>query len=84
MHKPSSQEGKKWDCTGDPMPELIVWAQSRWGEDIQKLPSRLDLLLIFRGEFGRVLGINEKTMREVRRRLASQKARRGGTPTHRR
>jgi hypothetical protein len=83
-HKPSSQEGKKWDCTGDPVPKLIVWAQSRWGEDVQRLPSRGDLLLTFRGEFGRVLGINEKTMREVRRRLASQKARRGGAPTHRR
>jgi hypothetical protein len=84
VHEHCSHEVERWDCTGDPVPELIFWAQSRWGEDIQKLPSRGDLLLTFRGEFGRVLGINEKTMREVRRRLASQKARCGGAPTHRR
>jgi hypothetical protein len=35
-------------------------------------------------QFGQLLGINEKTMREVRHQLAPQKARRGGAPTHRR
>jgi hypothetical protein len=30
-----------------------------------------------------VSGINEKTMREVRRQLASQEAQRGGAPMHR-
>jgi hypothetical protein len=84
MQEHSSQEVEKWECTGDPVPKLIDWARSRWGEDIQKLPSRPELLRIFRGQFGRVLGINEKTMREVRRRLASREAQRGGAPMHRR
>jgi hypothetical protein len=84
MHERSSQEFEKWDCMGDPVPKLIGWARSRWGEDIQKLPSRPELLQIFRGQFGRILGINEKTMREVRRQLASREARRGGAATHRR
>ena len=48
MHEPSSQEGKKWGCTGDPMPELIRWAQSKWGHDPEKLPNRAQLLQIFR------------------------------------
>jgi hypothetical protein len=80
----SSQEVEKWECAGDPLPKLIDWARSRWGEDIQKLPSRPELLRIFRGQFGRVFGINEKTMREVRRQLAPREARRGGAPMHRR
>jgi hypothetical protein len=84
MQEHSSQEVEKWECTGDPVPKLIDWARSRWGEDIQKLPNRPELLRIFRGQFGRVLGINEKTMREVRRQLASREAQRGGAPTHRR
>jgi hypothetical protein len=80
----SSHELEKWDCAGDPMPRLIDWARSRWREDTDKLPSCRDLLSIFRGQFGRVLGVNEKTMRGVRRRLASPKSRRGGAPMHRR
>jgi hypothetical protein len=74
----------KWDCVGDPLPELLIWARSRWGEDLQKLPSRSELLRIFREQFGRVSGINEDTMREVRAQLAPEEARRGGAPTHRR
>ena len=84
MQERSLQVVEKWDCTGDPVPKLIVWAQSRWGEDIQKLPGRADLLRIFRAQFGRVLGIHDKTMREVRRQLAPRQARRGGAPMHRR
>jgi hypothetical protein len=84
MHEHSSQEVEKWDCAGDPVPKLIDWARSTWSEDTQKLPNRGELLATFRGQFGRVLGVNEKAMREVRRRLASQKARRGGAPLHRR
>jgi hypothetical protein len=79
-----SQDVDKWECTGDPVPKLIDWARSRWGEGSQALPNRFELLQVFRGQFGRVLGINEKTMREVRRRLASREARRGGAATHRR
>ena len=73
----------KWECTGDPVPKLIDWARSIWGEDIQKLPNRIELVRVFRGQFGRVSGINEKTMREVRRQLASREAQRGGAPMHR-
>jgi hypothetical protein len=84
MHEHSSHNVEKWDCAGDPLPKLVGWARSRWGEDIQKLPSRQELLSAFRRQFGQLLGINEKTMREVGRQLAPQKARRGGAPTHRR
>jgi len=84
MQAKSSQDVQKWECTGDPVPILIDWARSRWGEGSQALPNRFELLQVFRGQFGRVLGINEKTMREVRRHLASREARRGGAATHRR
>jgi hypothetical protein len=83
-HQHSSQEFERWDCTGDPVPKLIGWARSRWGEDGEKVPNRQALLLIHREQFGRVPGVNEKTMAEVRREVASRKARRGGAPTHRR
>ena len=79
-----SQAKAKWDCRGDPIPKLIEWAQSRWGDVPQTLPNRLDLLRSFREQYGRVLGINEMTMREVRCQLAPEEARRGGAPTHRR
>jgi hypothetical protein len=84
MPERSSQKVDKWGYPGDPVPRLIDWARSKWGEDIQQLPNRPELLRTFRAQFGRVLGINEKTMREVRRQLASREARRGGAPTHRR
>jgi hypothetical protein len=84
MQEQSSQDVQKWEGTGDPVPKLIDWARSRWGEGSQALPNRFELLEVFRGQFGRVLGINEKTMREVRRQLASREARRGGAATHRR
>ncbi|MBV9248386.1 MAG: hypothetical protein JO227_03945 [Acetobacteraceae bacterium] len=84
LYEHSSREVEKWDCAGDPLPKLTAWARSRWGEDIQNLPNRQELLLTFRGQFGRVLGISEKTMREVRRELASPEARRGGARMHRR
>ena len=84
MPERSSQKVDKWGHAGDPVPRLIDWARSKWGEDIQQLPNCPELLRTFRAQFGRVLGINEKTMREVRRQLASREARRGGAPTHRR
>jgi hypothetical protein len=84
MQEHSSREVAKWECTGDPLPKLIDWAQSRWGEDIQKLPDRIELVRVFRAQFGRVSGICEKEMRAVRRQLASREARRGGAPMHRR
>jgi hypothetical protein len=80
----SSREFAKWERTGDPLPKLIDWAQSIWGEDIQKLPNRVELVRVFREQFGRVSGICEKEMRAVRRQLASRGARRGGAPMHRR
>ena len=79
-----SQDVDKWECTGDPGPKLIYWARSKWGDGSQKLPNRSELLRTFRGQFGRVLGINEKEMRHVRTQLASREARRGGAPMHRR
>jgi len=80
----SSREVERWEGTGDPMPKLIDWARSKWGEDLQKLPNCTELLRLFRKQFGRVSGINEKTMRPVRRQLASPEARRGGARMHRR
>jgi hypothetical protein len=84
MREHPSQGVERWECTGDPVPKLIEWARSSWGEDIQKLPNRLELLRLFRKQFGRASGINEKAMREVRRHLAPREARRGGAPMHRR
>jgi len=80
----SLQRLEKWDCTGDPVPKLVDWARSRWGDDLENLPNRQDLLAIFREQFGHVHGINENSMREVRRRLAPDEARRGGARMHRR
>ena len=84
MQEPASPELEKWESTGDPLPKVIDWARSRWGGDIENLPARSELLQIFRGQFGRVRGISDQTMREVRRQLAPDAARRGGAPRHRR
>jgi len=84
MQEHSSQYVEKWECTGDPVPKLIDWARSKWGDGSQKLPNRSKLLRTFREQFGRVLGINEKEMRHGRTQLASREARRGGAPMHRR
>jgi hypothetical protein len=84
MQQHPSREIGKWECTGDPVPKLIDWARSRWSKDVQELPNCSELLRLFREQFGRVSGVNEKTMRHVRRQLASREARRGGAPTHRR
>jgi len=83
MQEPRSPELEKWESTGDPIPKVIDWARSQWGGDVKTLPARSELLQIFRGQFGRVRGISDLTMREVRRQLASDAARRGGAPTHR-
>jgi hypothetical protein len=84
IQEPASPELEKWESTGDPLPKVIDWARSKWGGDIENLPARSELLQIFRGQFGRVRGISDQTMREVRRQLAPDAARRGGAPTHRR
>jgi len=68
---------EKWDHPGDSLPELISWARSQWGDDLENLPNRLAFLNIFRERFGRILGINEKTMAKVRAQSAPDKARRG-------
>jgi hypothetical protein len=83
MREDPSLDGDKWGCAGDPVPKLIEWARSRWGEGSQALPNRFELLGLFREQFGRVSGINEKTMRLVRQQLASREARRGGARMHR-
>jgi hypothetical protein len=82
--QPRLQKIEKWDHVGDPVPKLIDWVRTNWGNDAQELPNRDELLRAFRGQFGRVLGINQKTMREVRRQAASREARHGGAPMHRR
>jgi hypothetical protein len=79
---PAARE--RWDHTGDPVAALIGWARSEWGDALEKLPTRAQLLQNFRKQFGHVLGVNEHTMREVRRQLAPERARRGGAPMHRR
>lgn len=76
-------EREKWEGRGDPLPRLIEWAQARWGADSTRLPNRFGLLEVFRDQFGPVSGINEKTMRGVRRALAPPKTRRGGASMHR-
>jgi hypothetical protein len=68
--QPVSEKIEKWDSGGDPVPKLVDWARSKWGDGGQALPSRYELLRVFREQFGRVLGINEKVMRELRRQLA--------------
>jgi hypothetical protein len=84
INKELSQAPVKWDCPGDPIPKLIEWARSNWGDDLRKLPNRSKLLERFRKQYGRVLGVSEKETREVRRLLAPEESRRGGAPTHRR
>ena len=84
-NKPQSSGTKtpKWTTKGDPVPALIEWARKRWGDDLDELPNSQGLLVAHRQEFGRARGINEKTMRAVRLALTPEKARRGGSPTHR-
>jgi hypothetical protein len=63
--------------------ELVKqWAVLRYGD--QPLPSRDDLSLDFRDECGRVTSVNEKTMREVREKLATREQQKGGRPAHKR
>lgn len=69
-------------CRGDRLPLLIEWARLKYGK--QKLPPRQQMLKDFRKFFGALLGVNEKTMRDVRRHLVTEQDRRGGAPTHRR
>jgi hypothetical protein len=75
-------DARPWDCAGDPHPELVQWARSKWGDTTRMLPGRDQLLQMHRQQFGRVPGISERAMRDLRRALASEKARRGGAPTH--
>jgi hypothetical protein len=73
-----------WEVTGDPLPKLLEWARSICGENFDKLPGREELLRCFRKRFGPVRGISQQMMRKVRERLASEKSKQGGAPTHRR
>ena len=76
-------EVQKWTTKGDPLPDIIDWARTRWGEDLDKLPNSQGLLAAHRTDFGEIRGINERTMRPVRAALANTKAKKGGAPTHR-
>jgi hypothetical protein len=73
-----------WDITGGQLPKLLEWARSIWGKDLDQLPGRDELLRRFRHQFGPVRGTSQAIMREVRQHLASERAKTGGTPTHRR
>jgi hypothetical protein len=63
----------------DPVPLLAQWAAWRYGTG--QPPSREQLLLDHRHDFGRISGISD--MRALRRALATQAAKLGGAPTHR-
>ena len=39
MREDPSPHVEKWGCTGDPVPKLIDWARSRWGEDLKSCPT---------------------------------------------
>jgi hypothetical protein len=69
-------------CSGDRLPLVVEWASEKYGDET--LPPRETMLKDFRADLGPLLGVNEKTMREVRRQLVTGKALRGGAPTHRR
>lgn len=81
---PGSLVAENWISKGDPLPQLLEWARQRWGRALDELPNVQELLHAHRAQFGRVPGISERTMREVRRKLAPEKLRRGSAPTHRR
>jgi hypothetical protein len=63
---------------------LDCWALDQWGESLEKLPGRDDLLRLAqqaRPEFSRV---TQQDIRALRRRLAPDEIKRGGARTHRR
>ncbi len=74
---------RRWDWIGDPHPKLVDWAREQWGDALARMPGRDGLLRLHRQQFGRVYGISEKSMRDLRRALAPESARRGGAPAHR-
>jgi hypothetical protein len=73
-----------WDPTVDPLPMLIEWGHSLCDGDFNRLPGRAELLQLHRKRFGQVRGISQHMMRELRRRLASETSKKGGSPRHRR
>jgi hypothetical protein len=70
-----SQRGKEKEAR-----TLKAWA-ARYGDN---LPARDVLLTDFRLEFGRIPGISQRKMRQLRAACASDRAKRGGAPTHKR
>jgi hypothetical protein len=73
-----------WEGTGDQLAKLLEWAPTTCGGDLDKLPSRDELLRLHRKRFGSRRGISQPIMREVRQQLASERSKQGGLPTHRR
>jgi hypothetical protein len=73
-----------WDSGGDPLPRLVAWALSLCDGDASKLPGRDELLQLFRLKHGPIRGVSQRTMREVRRRLVPEPAKKGGSLMHRR
>lgn len=81
---PPSQPGDVWrklvEAAGTTDKALIAWAEKKYPDGP---PGRERLLYDHRLEFGPIRGINEKSIgAAVRRKLASAKSKRGGTPTH--
>jgi hypothetical protein len=62
---------------------LDKWALLRWGEDLNKLPSRDELLSLARTQPG-FSKVSQKDIRALRRRLAPDEIKRGGGKMHRR
>ena len=81
MQEQSSQDVQKWECTGDPVPKLIDWARSRWGEDSQALPNRSSS---YRYSGDNSAGCSESTRRQCAKCAANWllERRDAGAPRH--
>jgi hypothetical protein len=62
---------------------LLAWARAQWS-DPSTLPNRDGLLSAFRDEFGDIDGINDKTIRVIRSKCATDAAKKGGAPAQKR
>jgi hypothetical protein len=71
---PLPPRGKRRDAM------LAEWARTAFGEHLAQMPGRAGLLTLARANFGD--DVNQGDVRELRR-LAPDKLRRGGKPTHR-
>jgi hypothetical protein len=65
---------------GDLTDALDIWAWQEWGPDFERMPGRVELLLLARKEVS--FNATRDDIRNLRR-LLPEKLRRGGAPTHR-